>query len=190
MRKSLLVLVFGSLFSLLGCDFTSDPEETRPADFFKGLGESLIGIDLWLESLPESDPFSDYAQEAGCRLESGVVELQEFEINTNACGYGSFSQTTLTDIQKGDTLRIVYSHSDLWFPEVTQGTLALALDESVVFEREIPIPSYADIQDERIVMTQEWESGTSITFHVRNHGLNTWGLGIVEILREDESLSL
>jgi hypothetical protein len=175
--------------------------EERFQDVFEtpDISEPDTGIDTWTpvisnyEWLPtpsEDDPHYE-ASDAKADLctpdDYGVEELPDgpwFDITTSICGYLTVDQGALTQVSKGDTLRIRVWHFQIIAGE---GPYHLELstrepdgDITTLWSEDVNVP----IESQLFYL--EWESpidieaGAPLYWHVSNHGINTWGL--IEVL--------
>ncbi len=127
---------------------------------------------------PEDDPFPD-------RLEEDMIECPEwsrviegdpaiFEVDTGACNYLSVQQPLLRDIQPCDTVQAVVAHFPLFAVERAEAHVALALDDEIIWEDIVPIPSQDGLLIPKWEAGRVWPKGTKVTFHLHNHGVNEW----------------
>ncbi len=164
------------LLMVWGCAQESEPESIEPGEL---VVEPLIAADSWRQVGADEDPFANVrAEDASCERGALTQELGGIEVDTGVCDHFSAVQPLLTDVDVGDTLTIVAWHSVLFFPgaEPATGHIALAIGDEVVWEQTSPIPGPANAWNESIDSPIKAPAGTPVTFHVRNHGNNTWNL--------------
>lgn len=141
--------------------------------------------DVWEDiSLSDTDPFAQRAQAPrSCSLAGWFIEEDGTEVDTGLCNFVSLQQPSLVDVRDGDELRVVFFHFDLTSAEPAQGYAALALDDEVVWEYETRIPGPAGYFDETLTLSldRRYPAGTPVTFHLDNHGQNTWKLSLVQV---------
>lgn len=138
---------------------------------------------LWVDvSLDADDPFAERAPSMReCSLAGWLVEADGTEVDTGLCNFVSLQQPTLLDARRGDALRVVFFHFDLTSPEPAEGFAALALGDEVVWTYETRIPGPAGYFDEVVELERGAPAGTPLTFHIDNHGQNTWKLGLLQL---------
>ena len=135
----------------------------------------LIDSYAW-QSVPlAEDPFARWATEESTCDERGVkFEEGVLEIDTGLCDYYSGRQPITMSIREGDTLTWLIYHSALASTEPGLGYVALQVGDTLVFEREVPIPFSSQVYGGRIDVDFEAPAGTPAYFHVHNHGANSW----------------
>ena len=148
---------------------------------------ALVDVTLFGDVPLAEDAFVQYrpadldCEEPGYVLEplGGVPAL---ELDTQKCAYITVGQPTMLDVEEGDEVLIRLFHFELTAPDPAIAHLAVALDGTVLWEVEVPIPSPPTLVVERVPVLEEVEAGASLQFHARNHGFNTYSL--LEISRE------
>ena len=137
---------------------------------------SLVRAEGWELTDAADDPFPgerpDFVQcEIGWDVETGA-----FEVSTDLCTYGSFSQRSLAEIHEGDVLELVILHDALYAEEPAVAHLAIAFGQEIAWETEIPIPSEANQLRPTWTAPSDVAINTPVTFHVHNHGTNNYRL--------------
>lgn len=131
----------------------------------------------WSPLSAAMDPFSvERPAEINCpdwafREEAGV-----FEVDTGACNYLSVSQPIGAPILVGDTLHIAMWHNNLTALEPAEAHAAILVGGDVIWEVNIPIPAPPGAYSPNVMMAQAYPAGTSVVFHLHNHGSNNWRL--------------
>ncbi|HET6584256.1 MAG TPA: hypothetical protein VFG69_12425 [Nannocystaceae bacterium] len=126
--------------------------------------------DVAIDPMPSHRP-ADAVCDVGFGEEFGV-----FEIDTQICNYGVFSQPTLAEVRVGDTVELTITHDDLVSDEPAIGHIMVGLGDAHMFEAEVEIPGPYGL------VTAEWEAdadvpvGTPVALHLHNHGFNQWRL--------------
>lgn len=142
---------------------------------------SAIDHDLWEVVPVESDPFSErFTEESYCATWGYFAEdiggEYSFSINTRDCNYLTVSQPSLRALSPGDMLTLRLYHFELRAPEAAEAYAAIAIGGAVVWEERVPIPSPSGLVRAEWEVTSAAPEGTSILFHLDNHGLNSWSL--------------
>ncbi len=135
---------------------------------------SLIDNTLWVDASPSQDPFEDRPAMFECLEDSVKIEGDIFEVNTDGCEYLSVQQELNRDVETCETVQMVVSYFPLFAVERAEAHVALAMDEDIVWERRIPIPSPDDLIIARWKPHKRLTKGTVVTFHLHNHGVNDW----------------
>ncbi len=113
--------------------------------------------------------------EVDCPPAAWTIEGATVEIDTGACPLAVLEQPLLDDVQPGDTLELVFWHSQLVAEEEAEAHLALLVDGTVIYERLVPIPSDPEAYTEEITGVSA-EPGDLLQVHLHNHGANAWNL--------------
>ena len=134
---------------------------------------------LWTQLSAEEDPFGDHRPvEVSCDEEDGLtVESGLLEIDTTFCNYASLVQPSLTTVDLGEVLEVLVYHGSLTSSEEAEAHVALMLGEQVVWEQQIGIPSGSGVYSVEVDAALSAPAGTSVVFHLHNHGANSWNLG-------------
>ena len=170
MRYFLLSVILG----LLGA---CEPELTAPTSD----AVALINAEQWALVDTESDPFGDRPEAPECPSSGYGIEDGFFEVETDVCHYGTFSQASLLSVSKEASLRLNFWHSPLSNPEPAQAHIAFQVNDQLLWEKTIDIPNDAAVYDETISLNEAITEGDAIYFHLHNHGNNAWRLGTLEI---------
>jgi hypothetical protein len=148
---------------------------------------ALVDVRAFAAVEPGADAFAAFrpadldCEQPGYVLEPLGSELA-LELDTRACAHITVAQPTLLDLDEGDSILLRLFHFELTAPDPALAHLGLALDGTVVWEKEVPIPTASALVLERIPVTAPLPPGSALQFHVRNHGFNTYSL--LEISRE------
>ena len=149
-----------------------DASEARP----------LTTNDQWSEISADEDLFWTGAPEhARCGEEAIRVEDVDgdlwFDVTTEGCNYLTVSQSSLGCAAAGEDLTIWVFHY-----AITEGAgpyrMALTLGDppEVVWEIEKAVPTVAGLVFEPVRLQRPIAIGEAITWHISNHGVNTWSL--------------
>ncbi len=145
----------------------------------------LVDPTLWVEATAGEDPFDDRPAEVDCNPGGYAVELDTiFEVETDACPYGTFTQPLLRDVGPGATVELLGWHLDLFADPPGEAHYVVRIGGIVLFEARPEVPSEEEIWDLAIDWPGEERvaAGEPAFFHVHNHGTNSWRLGAVEIV--------
>lgn len=127
--------------------------------------------------LEAEDPLASHRPpDASCDPSSIAVEYEGVEISTADCSYAQLIQPARVDVVAGQTARIVAWHQDLVAEEDAEAHIAVLAGSTVIWEKEVEIPSLAQSWDEELVFTDDVGVGERLTLHLHNHGSNTWTL--------------
>jgi hypothetical protein len=138
----------------------------------------LVDAELWQVLDASQDPFSDHRPpDASCDPEGFFVETGLVEVETGLCGYVSAAQPIRVGVRTTDLLQVLVYHSSLTSDEDAEGHVALMIDDRLVWEQTVLIPSGSDVHSADFVAGFDAELGTQAVFHLHNHGSNTWNLG-------------
>ncbi len=139
-----------------------------------GMPQSLVMQDRWELTPTADDPFPDERpQWTGCEL-GWDVETGLFEVDTELCLYGSFTQTTLTRINEGDTVELVLLHDALWAEEEAVAHVAIAFGDEIAWETELAIPAEPAQLRPTWTAAHDVAASTPMHFHIHNHGNNNY----------------
>ncbi len=145
----------------------------------------LIDAAGWAEVGAADDPFDDRPGGVECDVTGYGEELGIFEVETDLCPYGTFSQPILRDVGPGATVHLVAWHLDLFAAEPAEGHFVVQIGDLVLIDERPSIPSDEEIWDLEI----PWPAGVAAAregddawVHVHNHGTNSWRVGVLEIV--------
>lgn len=171
----------------LGCE----PEQMGDSDVaLEGEGRvavwrPLVSADGWqaIED-PSLDPLREHRpQEVICTRLGWYSEGESVEVDTSKCNYLSIAHGLLEPLQPGDLLRLELWWQSLISLEPAEGHLALWIDGEQVWEERVTIPGNADARDVEIHIERSVPAGSSVVFHLHNHGTNTWRLRGLSVRR-------
>lgn len=179
------------LMLLLACD----PGDERVADAADGeAGEhadatepdepiELLDASAWVETPAELDPLAEHRPaEVVCPSAARSLEFGLLEVDTGACNYLSLSQPLAHAIAPGDRLRVTVWWQTLAAEEAATGHLALAGEAGLLWQLDVEIPGPADLRELEFESPIALAAGETLTFHLHNHGYNSWTLGGLEWL--------
>jgi len=181
-----LWLVLGALASACDADPRDEADDDPAAPSESGgeeeIRRSLVDPTAWSPVPVEDDPFASHRPaEVACNG-GWILEGEGIEIETARCNYLALTQPLRDDIPAGAALLV-----DLWWQrlasvEPAQGHLALLVGDQTIVEEWIDIPGPADARSLEIETPMAFAAGSPITFHLHNHGYNTWKLEDVALL--------
>lgn len=152
----------------LGCSSNSSTSE-----------ETLTNAEDWVIVEDDEDPFLEErgSETIVCSKADFRAEGEVVEVDTSSCNFITLRQRIPVALDEGDEL-----HMSLWWQrlaslEETTGHIAVLLDDEMVVEERMPIPSEADARDIVFTLNHALPQGTPLYFHVHNHGSNSWSLG-------------
>jgi hypothetical protein len=139
----------------------------------------LAHADEWTESPAAADPLAEHRPDVVTCVGWGA-EFDALELSTATCNYASLEQPLAQSIARGDPLHIELWWSGLLAPEPATAHLALLVDDVPLWETEVEIPGPADARTIDFDSPITAEAGATLTFHLHNHGQNSWTLGAIE----------
>lgn len=180
MRHLLASLPVLGLAVTLACD----PEEFEPLaceepDHGDDVALPLAHADQWRESPAHTDPLPEHRPDVVACVGWGE-EFGALELSTATCNYASLEQPLAESIALGDPLRIELWWSGLFASEPATAHLALLVDTALLWESEIEIPGPAEARTIDLDSPIAAPAGATLTFHLHNHGQNSWTLGSIE----------
>jgi hypothetical protein len=136
----------------------------------------LIDNEAWTLADAADDPFADERPEgAECAATGFGFEAPVFEVETELCNYGTFTQPLAADVLEGDTVRMIAAHLPLISEDGGEGVLALQAGPASL-EYRVDIPADEHVLRPRTAASADIPAGTPVFLHVRNHGANSWQL--------------
>jgi len=148
----------------------------------------LIAVDAWEEISASEDPAADRPDSVSCPVGAWFWEdlagEDSVEIDTGLCSYLALGQPSLTEVQQGDTLHLRLWHLALYSDVEGEAHVALFLDDVLLWEDSVPIPSEAGMIRPEIHVEFDADEGSPVVFHLHNHGFNTWNFLGIDVTRE------
>lgn len=131
----------------------------------------------WLLADPNDDPFSGYADgRVRCTKADFRPEATWLEVTTTQCNYASFVSTFAIAAPAGSVIQGQVAWATLAAIDPAVGTLAFATDSDVLWSHDVTIPGLSDLVAIEFALPDAAPAGSSLFFHVRNHGYNSWQL--------------
>jgi hypothetical protein len=178
--------VFAASLSFWGCDvddLQADESETQ-ADLAEPL--DLVDPQAWITTEASLDPRPDHRPASViCPPSAHALEFGVLEVDTGQCNYLSVSQPLAHAIAPGDVLRVTVWWQPLIAAEPAQGHLALLVDDELLWETHVAIPGEADLRQIEFESPLAAEAGDRLTFHLHNHGYNSWTFANLELLEHE-----
>ncbi len=124
---------------------------------------------------PESATDPDAAhRESGCPLGVPRVEDGTLELETSACIAFWVGIPLLAGVRAGEALTLVTTHSALAARAPGEAHLRIDLDDEVLSDRLVPIPSSDAIDVTSVTPARAHGAGSRLRVHLHNHGANSW----------------
>jgi hypothetical protein len=159
-----------------GTDETGDSTEPLPT------WRSLVDNAAWQPDAAEDDPLLEHRPEQ-IECENGwYPESGGIEVDTEVCNYLSLRQPLLESIEPGDPLHLQLWWQTLASVDPAEGHLALYVDGELLWEELVPIPGDADARSLDFASPLAAPAGATLTFHLHNHGYNTWHFHELSVL--------
>lgn len=173
-------------FAVLGVTVSAacGPLPAETVDGGSAPSPQLVEVTAWSSSAPAHDPFAQHRPaEVLCPDAGWQVEGGSLEVSTGACHYLSVEQGLLRDVAAGEPIIVNLWHQALHADYGAIGHAALVVgdgeDAEVLWEREVGIPGPSAIWRDEVRARRDLAAGERVTFHLHNHGANTWNLGSV-----------
>ncbi|MDX2088660.1 MAG: hypothetical protein SFX73_12465 [Kofleriaceae bacterium] len=156
------------------CIETEKPLDAEPVALLDPFGLTPVDVD--------SDPLVDHRPDTiRCPVPTWGPEDGAFEVQTGYCNYAAFAQPVPMDLHAGDELDIVVWHDILDAAEPATGHVAVTLDDVVVWEAEVAIPSPSSSLEARIAIEAPLTPDARLGLHLHNHGYNTWRFVAIDV---------
>jgi hypothetical protein len=183
MRTTAILLLLSTTALILTLIAGCDPDAPGVAEQVdvepepRGEPRSLIFAEDWTPSAIEDDPLAEHRPpQTICPASAWADEFGTFEVSTGACNYLSVEQPLAEPVAVGDELRVQVWWQSLISTEPATGHLALLIDGALVWETHVAIPGASDAKSIQFTSPVAAEPGAIVTFHLHNHGANTWTL--------------
>ena len=163
--------------AIAGCQAT--PEDTHPPE-----PVPLIVAAAWAPTDAAADPLPEHRPAVvDCPAAAWGEELGGIEVDTTLCNYLSVEQPLRAPVRQGETLQMLAWHQSLTAPVAATAHLALLIEGVLLWERTLSLPAEAAAYDERFPAAADHPAGARVTFHVHNHGANTYNFNHLQVLR-------
>jgi hypothetical protein len=179
MRATAILLLLSTAALLLtfatACD-PADPIDTSTPPLYAE-PRPLVYAQDWTTTAPAEDPLTEHRPaETFCPPSAWAEEFGTLEVSTTTCNYFSVEQPLAEPIEIGDELRVQVWWQSLIATQPATGHLALLIDGTLVWEVHVEIPGASDARSIRFASPVAAEPGATVTFHLHNHGANSWTL--------------
>lgn len=145
----------------------------------------LVFAQDWTATAIDEDPLADHrASTTICSTGAWGEELGALEVSTSKCNYLSVEQPLAEAIELGDPLRVQVWWQALIASEPATAHLALLIDGQPIWEEHVTIPGAAEARSISFASPIAAEPGAVVTFHLHNHGANSWTLA--ELVRIED----
>jgi hypothetical protein len=147
----------------------------------------ITEAESWDLADPSVDPFSSYAAgRVRCTKADFRPEASWLEVTTTQCNYVTFVHQLANSAAAGSVIRGQIAWATLAAIDPAVGTLAFADDAgSVLWSHDVPIPSTSSLVNVEFELSETAAAGSSLFFHVRNHGYNSWQLSPLTLSAPD-----
>lgn len=113
-------------------------------------------------------------------------EVRTWSVTTGACNWATVSQPLPRALAAGDELLIeLFWFSQRDFPGGT-ALIGVALGDEIVFTHTLTVPADAELLKRHVTVERALPVGTPISFHVGNHGTNSWNLIDISVPNDAE----
>ena len=176
-----------AVIAALACDPDPDLRCAQEGARVDADAIALIDPARWTATPAELDPLADHRPADGlCEPSDWGEEYGTLEVSTAACSYVSLDQPLAADLEVGDRLRVRVWWATLLAKTPATAHLALLVDGALLWETHVDIPGSADARVFELASPIAADAGALVTFHLHNHGQNTWTLAGVERARVDD----
>lgn len=168
-----------------GCNADDAPEPESHERDVETRVVSLIDPSAWAVAADEDDPLPDHRpDELVCSPQPWHAVGEGIEVDTGICNYIHLTTPLTRDLEKGDPLEVSAWWSTLASTEPAQGHLALFIGGQLAWETHVDIPGPADARTFEFPAAFSAREGEDVTFHLHNHGFNTWTLQRFAVLEQ------
>ena len=166
---------------LAACDPDAPDELEDPAE-----PVDLVDPEAWLATPAALDPLPDHRPiSVLCPPSAQAIEFGLLEVDTGQCNYLSVSQPLARPLAVGDPLRVTVWWQALIAEAPAEGHLALLIADELLWETHVAIPGEAELRQIEFESSIAAEAGDVLTFHLHNHGYNSWTFGGLELLDDE-----
>jgi len=160
-----------------GCNAEDAPEpEPEPRDVETQL-VSVIDPSAWALAADDDDPLPEHRPATVvCSPRPWHAVGEGIEVDTGTCNYVHLATPLTRDIDRGTPMDVSVWWSTLAATEPARGHLALFIGGQLAWETHVDIPGPADAHTFEFPAPFSARAGEDVTFHLHNHGFNTWTL--------------
>ena len=143
----------------------------------------LVDPALWALVPDERDPFFAQRPEGNvCAPEGLLTEDGRLEIRTGLCNWPTVEQPLLAPVAATDELEIIFFFGPVLGPEAGEAAIELRFGDDIIWQKTFVTPSTGGFVPHYVTPTRAYAAGEPVTFHLHNHGANTWNLASIAIL--------
>lgn len=184
--RSAPILVLCATAGIMATACADDPGGPTCSPIAEDTRRPLVDHDRWLLASTDEDPWRVHRPaDVGCditgRQAEDFVGQYSFGVDTSLCPYTTVVQTTLEDLCPGESVLVWLWRFALTGPEGANAHIAVQVGDEPLFEDVVPIPNTSALKVDNYPVARFHPKGTPITFHIRNHGANSYQL--LEIAR-------
>ncbi|MCB9643804.1 MAG: hypothetical protein H6728_12085 [Myxococcales bacterium] len=140
----------------------------------------LLDHTKWVPTPPEQDMFRQKWPTLGAERCQGDfawhLDQDALELDTEICNFITLEQPMLASIKKGDTLKLGLWHVQLYSDNDTEAVVTMYGGDTEIWTKTIAIPARANYYEPSFAATADIPKGSKLSFHLHNHGLNSWYL--------------
>lgn len=148
---------------------------------------ALTDATAWRHGSAEDDPLPAHRPSPlVCSPRPWHAVAEGIEADTSECNYVHLTTELVADVGLGDPIAVGVWWNALASVEPAEGHLALFLGGQRIWETHVEIPGPADSRRFEIPAPFAAYAGEDVTFHLHNHGFNTWTLARFAVLNDEE----
>jgi hypothetical protein len=151
----------------------------------------LVDHDAWAILTAADDPMPPAGEDETRRCGTGemMAELLGYErsytIMTRLCSFGAAAQPLRASVEAGELLAFRMFYFSATRFEVAEARSVVAFAGAPVWSETIPLPvTEGGVRIATVPAPAGLAAGTPVSWHVQNHGENSWNLLEVSVLRE------
>jgi len=167
---------------VMGCAELPDEPEGEPevSQYWAG----LTNPSGWTLAAEEEDPLPEHRPESVmCSPHPWHVVGEGIEADTGQCNYITLTTPLVGGFEAGDRIVVRTWWASLASTEPATGHLALFVGGQPLWETTVAIPGPADSRRFEFAAPFGAYADEDVTFHLHNHGFNTWTLADFSALR-------
>ena len=145
--------------------------------------EDIPWIDLasWQQLDLDLDPLAEHQPDSiDCQLQAFRMEFEQLEIQTEFCNYAALSFQTQKQLPANAQVEALLFHTGLWAIEESTAHFAFFIDGELFWEGHPPIPADSDFFFVEKSLDRAVPTGSTVYFHLHNHGVNDWKIGYIK----------
>lgn len=162
--------------SLAGCADASIDDDALRAEPTFGEDRPLADNTRWAQDVFADPHLQHQPDTIDCDPASRSNEGSTLELDTGLCNYHVVAQPSTTAVAVGDRITVRAFHDQLYAPEAAEAHISLTLDDHVLWDERIVIPSPATPYTVTVDADFDAPAGRPLVLHLHNHGVNTYRL--------------